>query len=75
MASSNDIKAARRLRDNLLNFIGEVKGVDPDEFQRKYDRLLIDLQHDISAMAPAPIISLSASSVERRLAKESRGVS
>ena len=74
MASSNDVKSAKKVRDNLLQFIGNVKNASPEEFQQQYNRLLIGLQHDISQMAPNPVVSLSASAVERRLAKERQGV-
>jgi hypothetical protein len=70
MASSNDVKAAKRLSANLLDFIGRVEGAKPEEFQQQYNRLLIELQHDISQMGPNPVVSLSASAVERALRKE-----
>ena len=74
MASSNDVKSARRVRDSLLDFIGKVKSANPEEFQQKYNRLLIELQHDISKMGPNPIVSLAASAVERRLEKERKAI-
>jgi hypothetical protein len=70
MASSNDIKSAKKVKTNLLSFIGEVKDVTPEVFQDQYNRLLLELQHDISQMGPNPVVSLAASSVERRLRKE-----
>jgi len=66
MASSNDVKSAKKVKDSLLAFIGNVKDADENVFQEKYNRLLLDLQHDISQMGPNPVISLSASAVERR---------
>src|SRR5262245_13845749 len=70
MASSNDVKAARKVKANLLAFISDVKNADPDTFQRKYNTLLISLQHDLSLMGPNPVVSLSASAVEHRQHKE-----
>jgi hypothetical protein len=70
MASSNDVKSAKRVKENLLAFIGDVKNADPQTFQQKYNRLLITLQHDLSQMGPNPVVSLSASAVERSLNKE-----
>jgi hypothetical protein len=70
MASSNDVKAGKRVKDTMRSFIGNVQNSDPDEFQQKYNTLLIALQHDISQMGPNPVVSLSASAVEHRLAKE-----
>jgi hypothetical protein len=70
MASSNDVKSARKVKANLLAFIGEVQGAKPEVFQDKYNRLLLELQHDISQMGPNTVVSLAASSVERRLRTE-----
>jgi len=70
MASSNDVKSARRVRDALLAFIPDVERATPQEFQDKYNRLLIGLQHDLSQMDANPVVSLAASAVERRLRRE-----
>jgi hypothetical protein len=70
MASSNDVKSAKRVKTNLLSFIGDVANADPDTFQKKYNSLLLELQHDISQIGPNPVVSLAASSVERRLRRE-----
>lgn len=66
MASSNDVKSARRVKAGLLKFIGEAGQATPADFQAKYDRLLLDLQHDLSQMAPSPVVSLSADAVAAR---------
>ena len=70
MAASNDVKAAQRVRDGLLGFIADTKSSAPDDFQQKYNALLLKLQHDVSLMGPNPIVSLSAWAVEDRLQKE-----
>jgi hypothetical protein len=70
MATSNDVKSARRVKDSLLPFIADTQKANPDEFLKQYNRLLINLQHDISQMGPNPVVSLSASAVERNLIKE-----
>ena len=70
MASSNDVKSARRVRDALLAFMPDVEKATPDEFQAQYNRLLLTLQHDISQMDANPVVSLAASAVERRLRRE-----
>ncbi len=70
MASSNDIKSARRVAGALDTFICATKDDSPEAFQKKYDSLLLTLQHDLGAMRPNPIISLSAWAVENRLAAE-----
>ena len=70
MASSNDVKAAARVRTGLLAFIGDTAQSSPDTFQVKYNKLLLDLQHDLSQMGPNPIVSLSAAAVEERARRE-----
>lgn len=70
MAASNDVKAAKRVRDGLVRFNSSIQSSGPEDFQRKYNALLIELQHDLSLMGPNPIVSLSAADVERRLNKE-----
>jgi hypothetical protein len=70
MASSNDVKSAMKVRNSLLQFAGNAETASETEFQEKYNLLLLDLQHDLSQMGPNPIVSLSASAVERRLDRE-----
>ena len=70
MASSSDVKSARRVREALLAFIPDVERATPEEFQAKYNRLVLDLQHDVSQMDANPVVSLAASAVERRLRRE-----
>ena len=74
MAASNDIKSAKKVRDSLLEFTGAVAGVDAATFERKYNALLYNLQHDLSQMGPNPIVSLSAWAVEDRLNRERKTV-
>ena len=66
MAASNDVKSAKKLKGELLQFIEDSKGNSPEEFQQKFNKLLFDLQADISTMEPTPIVSLSAKAVEER---------
>lgn len=72
MAASNDVKAAQRVKNGLLGFIDDTKNSAPDDFQQKYNKLLLSLQHDVSQMGPNPIVSLSAWAVENRLQNERR---
>ena len=67
MAASNDVKAAKRVRDALLAFN---VNHDPNQFRKDYNNLLLNLQGDLGSMGPNPIVSLSAGSVQRRLEKE-----
>ena len=72
MAASNDVKSAQRVRNGLLGFIADTKNSSADDFQQKYNKLLLTLQHDVSQMGPNPIVSLSAWAVEKRLRDERR---
>ncbi len=72
MAASNDVKAAQRVKNGLLGFIADTKNSSADDFQQKYNKLLLTLQHDVSQMGPNPIVSLSAWAVEKRLRDERR---
>ncbi len=68
-AASNDVKAAKRIKDALAGpkgFINDTKNASPDDFKKKYDRLLNGLQNDLSLMAPTPIVSLAAAAVASR---------
>lgn len=70
MASSSDVKSASRVNEKLLAFIGDVRHSTPQDFQLKYNSLLLDLQHDISQMGANPVVSLAAGAVEARLRTE-----
>jgi hypothetical protein len=63
------VKSAKKVRDSLLQFSQEVEGVSAEEFQTKYNGLLIALQHDFSKMEPTPVVSLSAAEASKRRAK------
>ena len=73
MASSNDVKSAKVVKQELLEFVDASDSDTPEQFQKRYNGLLIKLQHDLSMMEPSPVVSLSAQSVARRLAREQRG--
>lgn len=73
MAASNDIKAAQRLRRELLEFIETTKDLEADEFERRYDKFLNSLQGNpspdaskpdnfpcLGQMGPTPIVSLAS---------------
>lgn len=73
LATSNDIKAAQRLRRELLAFIEHTKNFDADAFHRRYDELLNSLQGNpspdvskpeqfpcLGQMGPTPIVSLAS---------------
>jgi hypothetical protein len=60
LAASNDIKSAQKLTVALCDFIDATSNADAGDFQRQYNVLLLDLQHDISQMEPTPVVSLAA---------------
>ena len=72
MASSNDVKSAQTVKDSLVSLIEETRGMGSDEFQKKYNSMLTDLQHHISQMEPTPVVSLSAAAAEKRRSEEGR---
>jgi len=74
MATSNDVKAAKRVRAGVTKFMGDTASVSAEDFLQKYNSLLIGLQHDLSQMAPNPIVSLSAWAVENRLNAERKTI-
>lgn len=66
MAASNDVKSAKNVKSKLIAFVEDTSGAEPEAFQEKYHRLLLDLQHDLGQMAPTPIVSLAAQAVADR---------
>lgn len=66
MAASNDVKSAREVKAGLLRLIDETDGASPEKFQREYHRLLIELQDDLSQMAPTPVVSLASQAAKER---------
>jgi len=71
MAASNDVKAAQRVKDRLVELVDATQGATPEAFITKYHAALKDLQGDLGRMAPTPIVSLAhAATEERRRADE-----
>ncbi len=65
-AASNDVKSAKRVKASLNNFNEITQQSTPDEFLKKYNQLLLELQQDICLMKPTPVVSLSAEAVQTR---------
>ncbi|HEX2604512.1 MAG TPA: hypothetical protein VHL60_07555 [Oxalicibacterium sp.] len=59
MATANDIKSARKLKAALVDFDTRYAAAKPEEFQKQYNKLLRELQHDLGTMQPLPIVSLA----------------
>jgi len=66
LAASNDVKSAQTVKDSLIAFNQTVDQGSDEDFQKRYNALLRGLQHDLGAMHPTPIISMSAAQVEKR---------
>lgn len=67
LATSNDVKSAKAVKDALVQFqCQSVDDENDDSFVKRYTALLRGLQHDLGAMHPTPIVSMSAYQVERR---------
>lgn len=63
MAASNDIKAARRVKDELRHFVEDTRGDNAEQFAQKYTALLKSLQDSLSCVAETPIVSLANQAV------------
>lgn len=71
LASSNDVKAAKRVKNELISLIDKSNGVTAKEFKNYYDATLRTLQNDLSKMEKTPIVSLAAQAVMDRRKEES----
>lgn len=65
-AASNDVKAAKTVQKELIEFIGTTKDASAQQFETLYQRLVLKVQQDLSLMAPTPIVSLAAEAVANR---------
>lgn len=66
LASSNDVKSAKSVRDALIAFNEELDKGSDEDFMKRYKTLLRGLQHDLGDMYPTPIVSMAAYQVDRR---------
>lgn len=66
LATSNDVKGAKNVKDALIAFEQEGFEDSDEEFMRRYKKLLRGLQFDLGDMQPTPIVTMSAYQVERR---------
>jgi hypothetical protein len=72
LAASNDIKAAKKVKQALIEFDESFSDMPPEKFISGYHALLRDLQNDLGEMHPAPIISMSAYQVQKRHLRDLR---
>jgi len=66
MSSSNDVKSAKKVKKKLLDLRQNLDNISDSDFQKKYNQALLDLQADISHMAPTPVVSLAHEAIEKR---------
>lgn len=67
LASSNDVKSAKNVRKKLVEFASQTKDSEsPDQFARRYDKLVLELQYDLSQMGANPIVSKATAAINER---------
>ena len=67
MASANDVKSAKILKNALVQFCKDTRGSTAEDFLKSYHGLLNRLQHHLGEMRPTPVVSMAVRSVEARL--------
>ena len=67
MASANDVKSAKILKNALVQFCKDTRGSGAEDFLKAYHGLLNKLQHHLGEMRPTPVVSMAVRSVEARL--------
>lgn len=72
LASSNDVKAAKKVAQALAVFDAGSQDASPDAFLKNYHALLRSVQNDLGDMRPTPIVSMSAQQVEKRRLRDIR---
>ena len=74
LAASNDVKAARHVRTELLKFMEQAENASNASFERGYDTLVLKLQGDLSQMEQSPVVSLaSEAAIERKRIQDLNG--
>ena len=66
LASSNDVKSAKRVKHEVIKLADELATISPAEFREKFNSTLMELQADISKMTPTPVVSLAHEAIEKR---------
>jgi hypothetical protein len=66
MASSNDVKSAQRVKEQLSNLCQGIDSISEQDFIKKYNDVLFTLQSDLSQMAPTPVVSLANEAFQKR---------
>ncbi|WP_183560414.1 hypothetical protein [Mucilaginibacter sp. SP1R1] len=66
MASSNDVKSAQRVKQQVISLTENLDTISEADFMKKYNSALFELQADISQMEPTPVVSLAYEAIEKR---------
>ena len=66
MATSNDVKSAKKVKQTLIAFNSSIENLSADDFQKQYNKMLRELQNDLGDMRPAPVVSMAAKAVSDR---------
>lgn len=72
LASSNDVKSAKRVMAGVLNLSQNLDTISAEDFKKVYDQATLDLQFDLSQMEPTPIVSLADEAIAKRRRIESQ---
>jgi len=72
IASSNDVKSAKRVKQSLLELSQDLNEISASDFQKHYNQALLNLQGDMSRMAPTPVVSLAHEAIAKRTRIENR---
>lgn len=60
LAASNDVKAGKRVRSELINFAKRVRGGSSSAFMDAYRRMLKNIQGDLGKMNVSPPLSVAS---------------
>ena len=58
LASSNDVKSAQSLMNNLERFAEQTAALSNEEFERAYNTFLNENQHALGSMGQSPVMTL-----------------
>lgn len=66
LAASNDVKSAKELKAQLIDFKNQHMDDDLETFVDAYGDLLRSLQHDFGSMQPTPVVSMANMAAQER---------
>jgi len=66
LASSNDVKSAKKVKSELLDLVALSSEASPEDFKSAFNKTITKLQSDLSQMEHTPIVSLAHEAIERR---------